>query len=668
MTIQNIGEYFSTHYLESTFVNEIKPIVSQWRTTGATSPPRRLAALASVYFRAKTDAIECDLPEDRAQDSDNVNTWHRRLLQSLGYEDLNPSLLEVEGGQSVVPVLATIERYGTPWLAIAETHFCLPDAALADGRPSEIPLEQLPPPLPASTPATTTSKTPKLCAGDWARCLGRILTAEDAPRWIIFLSGSQISLFDRHTYAQGRYLAFDLDDAFGRKDKKDFDAIAAILSRETLCPNTGDDSATVLLDKIEESSHRFAHGVTDSLQDAVREAIEIIVNEWARDRTEKRKLNLVRLRADEIKAIETAHPRYKLDLPPTDDGGMEITAEHLRREALTFVYRLLFCFYAEARGAELNILPIGDAAYRLGYSLESLRDLEQVPLTPATEEGTYFQQHLHKLFKLIHEGFNPDANIEGRDYQPALSTDKIDTFRIRPLTATLFDPAATPLLSRGSLRNLALQQVIAKLSLSQNSQSRSIERVNYAQLGINQLGAVYEGLLSYRGMFADRDLIQVKPAGRDIHDKKTPTWFVPKERLDEFATDEVERVNDDNTGPPVIYTKGRFILHLSGIDREQSASYYTPEVLTRSLVTEALRELLADYGPDDADKILQLKVLEPAMGSGAFLGEAAQQLATKYLELKQQQLSGSGDDKAQMTTDYLDELRRVKHYIATRNV
>jgi hypothetical protein len=135
---------------------------------------------------------------------------------------------------------------------------------------------------------------------------------------------------------------------------------------------------------------------------------------------------------------------------------------------------------------------------------------------------------------------------------------------------------------------------------------------------------------------------------------------VPVERAEEFTKDEVERLDD---GKPRIYTPGTFILHLSGIDREQSASYYTPEVLTRCLVEEALRELLKDYGPDDADKILELTICEPAMGSAAFINEATGQLAARYLELKQKQL-GKTIDPAR----YGDELRRVKHYIATRNV
>ena len=177
------------------------------------------------------------------------------------------------------------------------------------------------------------------------------------------------------------------------------------------------------------------------------------------------------------------------------------------------------------------------------------------------------------------------------------------------------------------------------------------------------LGAVYEGLLSFSGMFAAQDLIQVKRAKDDFGKTKTQTWFVPKERAEEFTEKEVERLPG---GKPRIYPKGEFILHLSGLDREQSASYYTPEVLTKCLVEETLRPLLKDYKPKDADKILTLTVCEPAMGSGAFLNEAANQLAEKYLELKQQQLAPEG--KSINPVDYPNELRRVRHYITTRNL
>jgi hypothetical protein len=631
-SINNVGEYYSSHYLDSTFAGDIRQQVARWREQGSQSVPRKLQQLSPKFFQVKAQALEEDMPERRWRAGDELAGWHAHLLHVLGYGDLEPLDLPVEGGKSFVPLLGRVNRYGKPWMVIGETVFCLSDASIKDGMPSESPLEMVPLPDQLSQVEHT------LCSGDWERLIGRVFTEEDAPRWMLFLAGSEVLLLDKHTYAQGRYLAFDLDDAFGRKETATFDHIAAFLGRETLCPEGESDE--VLHDKLEEQSHRFAHGVTESLQWSVRQAITLLANEWVDDRR-RRKLSYTRLNPGEA----------------ADGEPLDVTAERLKHEALVFVYRLLFCFYAEARGGELGILPITDDAYRLGYSLESLRDLELVPLTPATEEGHYFHEHLRQLFRIIHDGFNPQT---GPAVQTLMHAQLSKAFTVRPLTATLFDPGSTPLLNRARLNNRCLQQVIRELSLSTDERSRTIGRVNYAELGINQLGAVYEGLLSYKGMFAEGDLIHVKPASGSFKDKKTPTWFVPRERLEEFKKDEVERLND---GKPRIYPMGAFILHLSGIDRVQSASYYTPEVLTRCLVEEALRELLKDYGPEDADRILDLKICEPAMGSGAFLNEAAEQLAARYLELKQKQVGQTIEPGR-----YLDELRRIKHFIATRNV
>ena len=675
--------------------------MTKWNERGSDSPPRRLQNLSQYYFRAKTQVLDEELPIRRSLAGDEARGWHSQLLSALGYTDLQAFDHSVEGGDSFVPTLGRVNRYNQPWLVICETCFCLPDASLKEGMPSEDPLGMEPLKDQLQQQADHT-----LCDGDWSRCIGRIFTEEDAPRWILLLAGSQLLLLDRNTFAQGRFLSFDLDDAFGRKEKDTFNHIAAFLSAESLCPDGESDE--VLLDKLEEQSHKFAHGVTENLQFAVREAIELLVNEWARDRTEREKRPLLKITKDELKGVNQP---VRIKLPELDDRTCEITAEHLRREALTFVYRLLFCFYAEARGGELEILPVDDNIYRLGYSLESLRDLELVPLTDATGAGTYFHQHLKHLFGIIHNGFHPNEQLSDNNLPRFQFNDEsVKAFEVRPLTATLFSPDATPLLNRAELSNRCLQQVIRYLSLSKDDRSRTIGRVNYAELGINQLGAVYEGLLSYKGMFADQELIHVKPKDKDFSDKKTPTWFVPKERIEEFDRDEVERLSD---GKPRIYRKGEFILHLNGIDREQSASYYTPEVLTKCLVEEALRELLKDYTPADADKILGLKICEPAMGSGAFLNEAAEQLATRYLELKQKQLqekfpegefplsslhevsspqfglygnqgllaaetqaiyfAGEGSENSKLPTSiepsrFKDELRRVKHYIAVNNI
>lgn len=108
------------------------------------------------------------------------------------------------------------------------------------------------------------------------------------------------------------------------------------------------------------------------------------------------------------------------------------------------------------------------------------------------------------------------------------------------------------------------------------------------------------------------------------------------------------------------YEKNTFIYRLAGREREKSASYYTPEVLTKCLVKYALKELL---GGKTADEILHLTICEPAMGSAAFLNEAVNQLAEAYIDKKQKELAEtiSYEKRSQ-------ELQRVKMYIADRNV
>ena len=331
--INNVGEYYSSHYLDSTFVKDVEQLLKGWREAAAAAPPRRLQALSTAYFKAKTLALDEPDPARRSATED-IAKWPGLLLQALGYEDLQGLLISVEGGERSVPALGRLHRYGRPWLVVCETSFCLPDSSLREGQVGEDPLEMSPRPTKFGEPAgvSAASKLP-LCDGDWSRVIGRLFMEEDAPRWVLLLAGSQVLLLDQRTYAQGRYLAFDLDDAFGRKERDTFNHVAAFLSRESLCP--GGETDTVLHDRLEEQSHRFAHGVTESLQFAVREAIELLVNEWAVDRTERQKRPLLRLRADEVSGGLPA------DLARFDDGSVEITAEHLKREALAFAYRLL---------------------------------------------------------------------------------------------------------------------------------------------------------------------------------------------------------------------------------------------------------------------------------------------------------------------------------------
>ena len=106
--------------------------------------------------------------------------------------------------------------------------------------------------------------------------------------------------------------------------------------------------------------------------------------------------------------------------------------------------------------------------------------------------------------------------------------------------------------------------------------------------------------------------------------------------------------------------KARSSIVIAGRDREKSASYYTPEVLTQCLVKYALKELLQDK---TADEILNLTVCEPAMGSAAFLNEAVNQLAEAYLQRKMRETG-----RLIPHDDYTSEKQKVKMYLADNNV
>ena len=82
--------------------------------------------------------------------------------------------------------------------------------------------------------------------------------------------------------------------------------------------------------------------------------------------------------------------------------------------------------------------------------------------------------------------------------------------------------------------------------------------------------------------------------------------YSQEERVFERGADGLRKIK--------VHPRGRFIYRLAGRDREKTASYYTPENLTRCVVKYALKELIPDDMP--ASRILELTICEPAMGVG----------------------------------------------------
>jgi hypothetical protein len=443
----------------------------------------------------------------------------------------------------------------------------------------------------------------------------QVFAAPEPPRWVLICGGTQLVLIDRTKWPSKRLLRFDFSEILGRREPSTLRATAALLHHDSLCPS----DQISLLDRLDENSHKHAFAVSEDLKYSAREAVELLGNEaiWY-------------LRENLKEGI------YGKDL-----------AEQLTRECLRYLYRLLFLFYVEAR-EELGYAPMKSEEYRTGYSLESLRDAAEAELSTEEDRNGYFLHHsLQTLFRLIYTGWRHELEPQQLgDYN----------FRLEPLNCDLFDPERTALLNRVRMRNHVVQRVIGLLSLTRAGKGRR-GRISYAQLGINQLGAVYEGLLSYTGFFVEEKegLFEVKPEGEQ-YDPLKQAYFVPKSALAEYKDE--EKVFRD--GRLVHHPPGSFIYRLAGRNRQKSASYYTPDVLTQCVVKYALKELLKDKTADD---ILALNVCEPALGSGAFLNEAVNQLADAYLERKQRE-TGRVIGQA----DYLLEKQKVKAYLADNRV
>lgn len=657
--LSNANEFYSQHYLDDILVKDLKPLFDQWKEQGNNSPVARLrsASGANGYFRDRERFLGEKRPEARAR---LLHDLAQPVLAALDYE-LQPQTLALAdtGREGELPLLALYrDAKGHPLLAIA-TALALP------GDEDTAPL-QLPPRDGKGAKAGRHQ-------ADWEETLSRRLFADDAPpRWLLLVHHEQWLLIERSKWGRKALLRFDLPELFGPRDEHSLRAFAALLGKQSVLPVEGD---AALLDSLDDSSHKHAFEVSTDLKYALRECIELIANEAIRYKREVSK--------------EKLFDRTDTDL-----------ANQLSRESLRYMYRLLFLFYIEAR-PELGYAPIQAEAYLKGYSVEHLRELEQIPLTTdEARNGFYFHESLQQLFGLIWQGFpRRDAGSGQQELGSDLELAQGDIvqgngFTIAPLQGHLFDPERTRLLNSVKLRNHVLQRVIELMSLSRGSSGKNSRRgrISYATLGINQLGAVYEALLSFRGFFAEEDLYEVRrdpkakkassseedeteiPDDSDAtDDDDTPSpsarekrkdaeldpleaaYFVPASAIGQYT--DAERLFG---GEPRLYPKGRFIYRLAGRAREKSASYYTPEILTRCLVEHALREILPGKSADD---ILHLTVCEPAMGSAAFLNEAVSQLAEAYLQAKQKELGQSIPHD-----DYAAEKQRVKMYIADTNV
>lgn len=627
--ITNQNEYYTNHYFSSIFEENASETISAWRAEAKESEEIRtpwalLRDVARQYYPVHDRFLRSKFD---TQTLVNIRTLADMYLKALGYPEAKPEWIEIDDTLKAPVYLELTKANGAPalWILLATSDD--KEAAILDKycfAADEVAEEGL-----YSVPANVLTNIPN------EDLVTKILFGQaEPPRFILLIGMNQIALIDRNKWNEKRYLQFELEDIFSRHEESTLQAMAVLLHRNSLCPEDG----TALLDELDANSQKHAAGVSQDLKYALRESIEILGNEVLYDMATRQGRNL--------------------ETDPVDAGDLTL-------ECLRYMYRMLFVLFIEAR-PELGYAPIQNLTYKSGYSLDNLRDIADDIRDDVTEVGSGYFLHetLSKLYDLIYSGY-PESEEDLLKYSQEESLH--DMFVIAPLKAHIFDPEYTKMITKSKLRNSCMLRIIDLMSLTRETGRRHDRRgrISYANLGINQMGSVYEALLSYRGFIAETTLFEVKRAG-DSFNELDVGYFVTEDELDQYTED--ERVRYEKNDPDGKYKKGQlrkyekgtFIYRLAGREREKSASYYTPEVLTKYLVKYALKELLEGK---TADEILHLTICEPAMGSAAFLNEAITQLAEAYLDKKQK-----GRGEMIPANDRLKELQKVKMYMADRNV
>ena len=654
--IQNVGDYFPSGYFTDDFINKVQ--------TCAGYSADEMKALCSPYvqIRGEYEEYKNFIINGRARKEDQIkhtHDWHTTLLKKLGYETEHayqePYVVKEGGTDSpteMIPIRHIIRSGEQISMLIMEMQNLI---TVNDSEPDGLFKQQY--------EDDRTSGQQRYYTGQWKQVIPAkylekekyhfspaiinkaitqifLMPEEKRPHYVLMLAGNIVFLFDRDKWARGSYLQFSLDDLYFQAQIKNYRLHYALFHLLCCKDTLAADGQTVLMDTLIEESYKNAYEVTKDLKEGVIFAVETLANEA---------LYYMQHIVNRPFGKKVVAEDGTISYDETDD---DFEAE-VKDDCLTIVYRLLFLFYAESR-EELEILPIGDEVYKLGYSLESLRDLEMMRLnSQASRDGYFFDDSIRHLFSLLSSGHHATTAADSTFNK---------SFRVRPIDSPLFNDKNLHHLGDVKIRNIKWQEIIKALSLSKKKSYCG--RISYANLGVNQLGSVYESLLAFRGFYAEEDYIEVHKA----NDPSDGTFLVPYSRMSDF---DISEVLCNQEGAPIILPKGTFVYRLNGRDRQKSASYYTPEVLTRSTVKYTLKSIIDEVRENKrkATELLELKILEPAMGAAAFQNEVINQLAEAYLIHQQRQLREEGKNNWRISPDqYRDELQKVKAYIATHNV
>ncbi|MEH1129596.1 Eco57I restriction-modification methylase domain-containing protein [Micromonospora sp. CPCC 206061] len=339
-----------------------------------------------------------------------------------------------------------------------------------------------------------------------------------------------------------------------------------------------------------------------------------------------------------------------------------VTEREIYRGSLTVLMRVVFLLYAE----EQRLLPIGEPLYAQAYAASTLYDeLDAVRNLHGDEVGdrrTAAWPRLLALFAAVYDGCeHPDLRIAAHG-------------------GSLFNTARFRWLAKAAITDRVVHEMLDALLILRH-RSKAAERLSYKSLDVEQIGHVYEGLLEYSCMRVDEPyvglagknepelpLIELEDAAArgeaelcawlaercdltarqvDAARGKTPT---PHQLAALHAACDNDASLADRVRPywgllridlrdlPTVFPSGSVLFTQMG-DRRATGTHYTPRALAEEIVRHTLAPLCFSPGPAEgvtaegvwrakrADELLRLKVLDPAMGSGAFLVSACRYLA-----------------------------------------
>ena len=281
--------------------------------------------------------------------------------------------------------------------------------------------------------------------------------------------------------------------------------------------------------------------------------------------------------------------------------GLRGEAGTLWHEGLILVYRLLFILKLESTTEPSR-----------GFSFAA-SGLWRTTLSPNRALGPLVRQHLDHGYgtgRMLEDGLR----LLFRVFRDGLSCSEIS---ITPLGGALFGMSTTPLLDRLAWGERAVALLLDRL-LWTTPKGRARERVHYGSLDVEDLGHVYEALLELEPGITTTSMSRLRRARLEMV----------------VATQKAKRYRDvaKANGTRITWIEdipaGHFFLR-AGLGRKNSGSYYTPHDFVRFLVRETLAPQIAKRSPDSDPQpgsILELKVIDPAAGSGHFLVEACRYL------------------------------------------